>query len=311
MTALFPRSGRLEKSGPTACISNLFASFPPAKESGNPFITSEINHSFWQAAPRLFRAVAWVLLFGLAGLTGCESAASKKAKAAAPPVGRSASQAIQSRQNPVLFTGKTVVVPAPAKGQPQPPPIPVYAWPSGFERVAALPIYYRTPMGGADQDLDEIFRAELSKLLTLEVITISRAELLAVIGEEQIASTAIIPQKLVQFLQDKYAVQGIVFTDMPVYRPYRPLNIAVRSKLVQIPDMQILWSANGILDSAEPGIAASALQYAKRNLRGQTVGSADVILQSPRRYAAFVANGLFGTLPNTSPPPGEASPPQR
>ena len=249
----------------------------------------------------LFRVA--VLLLGLLALSGCETAASKKAHAPQPLPGRSAKQAIQSRQNPVLFTGKTIVPPGDS-GPPAPAPAPAFAWPPGFDRVAALPIYSPTPTGDAIQDIDEIFRAELSKLLPLEVVNVSRADLLTTIGEGQIASTAVIPLKLVQFLQKKYAVQGIVFTDMPVYRPYRPMNIE---------GMQVLWSANGILDSAEPGIAASALQYAERNLRGPGTGGAQLILQSPRRYAAFVANGLYGTLPSPtpSPTPGETKNPQR
>jgi len=241
--------------------------------------------------------------FFLLGLSGCETSTSKKSQAPQPLPGRSAEQAIQSRQNPALFTGKTSVT---SDDPGTPPPPPVFAWPPGFDRVAVLPIYSQTPTGGAINDLDGIFRAELSKLLPLEVVTVSRADLLASIGEEQIASTAVIPQKLLQLLQSKYAVQGVVFTDMPVYRPYRPINIAVRSKLVEIANLEILWSASGILDSAEPGIAASALQYAERNLHGPASGGGQLILQSPRRYASFVASGLYGTLPGQSSPLQEA-----
>lgn len=250
-----------------------------------------------------FRMAAIFLV--LLALSGCETSASKKSKAPEPLPGRSAKQAIQSRQSPDLFTGKTIVISGSGEAM---PPAPTFAWPPGFDRVAALPIYSTTPTGGVIQDLDQIFWAELAKLLPLEVVAVSRADLLATIGEAQIASTAVIPPKLVQFLQKKYAVQGIVFTDMPVYRPYRPINIGVRSKLVQIAGMQILWSANGILDSAEPGIAASALQYAERNLHGPGRVGAQLVLQSPRRYAAFVANGLYGTLP--TPATGEPNRPQ-
>jgi hypothetical protein len=254
----------------------------------------------------LFRVA--VIFLGLLALPGCETAASKKSKIPQPLPGRSAEQAIQSRQSPALFTGKTSLAPNSAGAA---APAPAFAWPPGFDRVAALPICSTTPTGGAIQDLDEIFRAELSKLLPLEVVTVSRADLLATIGEAQIDSTTVIPLKLVQFLQKKYAVQGIVFTDMPVYRPYRPINIGVRSKLVQISDMRVLWSASGILDSAEPGIAASALQYAEQNLHGPGGGGSQLVLQSPRRYAAFVANGLYGTLPSPHPSPSATNNLQR
>ena len=268
------------------------------------------DHGKRRIAERLspcFLLMAGILFLWLLGMSGCETAASKKARAPQPLPGRSAKQAIQSKQNPSLYEGKSYV--PNAKGEIV--PVPVFAWPPGFERVAALPIFNNTPTGGTLDALDEIFHSELSKVLPLEVVIVSRAELLDALGEEQFASTAIIPQKLIQYLKDKYAVQGVVFTDMPVYRPYRPINIAVRAKLVQIPDMQILWSASGILDSGEPGIAASALQYAERNLHGPCGGAAQLVLQSPRRYAAFVANGLYGTIPGPNPVPKESKSSQR
>ena len=252
---------------------------------------------------------AGILFLWLLGMSGCETTASKKNKAPNPLPARAAVQAFQSKQNPSLYTGKSYVAANGNKGT-DPVPSPVFAWPQGFERVAALPIYNTTPTGDSLDALDEIFHSELSKVLPLEIIIVSRADLLAALGTEQFASTAVIPQKLIQFLKDKYAVQGIIFTDMPVYRPYRPINIAVRSKLVQIPDMQILWSANGILDSGDPGIAASALQYADRNVHGPCGGTSQVILQSPRRYASFVANGLYGTLPGQAPSSGDAKTPR-
>ena len=255
--------------------------------------------------------LGFAFLFFLLGLGGCESATAKRNaenQAIALP-GRSGTMAINSQTNPALVNSKTYhttsnTTTSTKKGTTQQPTAPpLFSWPPGFDRVAMLPIYTRIPTGGATNDLDEIFRAELSKALPLEVIHVSRTDLLAAIGEDQIASTAIIPQKLIQFLQQKYAVQGVIFTDMPVYRPYRPVNIGIRCKLVKIPSMEIMWSADGILDSAEPGIASSAVEYARGNLKGPGKGGApELILQSPRRYAAFVAYGLFRTMPGVYQP---------
>lgn len=254
--------------------------------------------------------LGFAFLFFLLGLGGCQSATAKRNaqnQAIAVP-GRSGTMAINSQTNPALVNSKTYnttsnTTTSTKKGaQQQPTAPPPFSWPPGFDRVAMLPIYTRIPTGGATNDLDEIFRAELSKALPLEVIHVSRTDMLAAIGEDQIASTAIIPQKLIQFLQQKYAVQGVIFTDMPVYRPYRPVNIGIRCKLVKIPSMEIMWAADGILDSAEPGIAASAVEYARGNLKGPGKGAPELILQSPRRYAAFVAYGLYRTMPGVYQP---------
>lgn len=222
--------------------------------------------------------------------TACQN--SKKNIPPNPLPGRAMEQVIQAR------TSKNMVSPVTTYGPNGEEIItPVFSWPPGFLRVAWLPLYTQVPTGGSIQDLDSIFRAECSKVLPLEVIQISRAEMMRLLGEQAIASTDIIPAHFVRQLQEKYAIQGIIFTDLTVYRPYRPINIGVRAKLVQVPYMEILWSADGILDSAEPGIASSALNFAQRNLRGPETGMAQVILQSPRRYAAFAANALYGTLP--------------
>ncbi len=252
----------------------------------------------------IFSAIFCFAFFGCAG--GKDSQRSG-AVAPNPPHGRSADTAIKSQMAPSLSApGKGAVSHDPNSGLPAAP----FDWPPDFVRVAMLPIYTRVPTAGAVNDLDEIFRAELAKALPLEIVQISRSEMLAVVGAEQIESTSIVPQKLIQHLQAKHAVQGVVFTDMPLYRPYRPITIGVRSKLVHIPSMDIMWSADGILDSAEPGIAASAVTYALGNLKAPGKGAADVILQSPRRYAAFVAHGLYGTMPGQSPTPGQTNNPQ-
>lgn len=255
---------------------------------------------------RLFGTFLFLTIFCLV-LAGCENGKQTRKNgvdAPNPPHGRSADTAIKSQTSADFSGGKTIH--DPNAGMPAAP----FDWPPNFVRIAMLPIYTRVPTAGALTDLDEIFRAELAKALPLEIVTVSRLDLLAAIGVEQIESTSIIPQKLIQFLQAKYAVQGVVFTDMPVYRPYRPINIGVRSKLVHIPSMDIMWSADGILDSAEPGIAASAVAFALGNLKAPGKGSPDVILQSPRRYAAFVAHGLYGTIPGQAPTSGPANAPQ-
>jgi hypothetical protein len=78
---------------------------------------------------------------------------------------------------------------------------------------------------------------------------------------------------------------------------------------VDVKTMDILWMADGILDSAEPDIADMATSFSESGLQMRYIsdkipkgkqreqGSGNqIILQSPRLYAGFVAHEAFSSL---------------
>ncbi|MCS7009048.1 MAG: hypothetical protein NZL93_03805, partial [Chthoniobacterales bacterium] len=173
----------------------------------------------------IFLFLALVLAFMI---SGC---ATKVEKVASPLPGRTSQTAIKSRVSDKILQ-QPVFNPQQISGQGLPT---YYRWPRGFVRIAMLPIFTEVPTGGALDDLDQIFRAECAKLLDLEIVHVSRYDMLSLLGKEQIASTAIIPEFFLKRLREVYDVQGVLFTDLTIFRPYRPINIGVRAKLVQIP----------------------------------------------------------------------------
>ena len=182
-------------------------------------------------------------------------------------------------------------------------------WPAGMRRLAVLPIYSMRPIDQTQRDMDGIFRAELSKVVKYEIVQVSRTDMASLINREAVSSSEIIPASVIAMLRQKYGAEAVVFTDFTLFRPYRPLAIGVRSKIVDVKTMEILWMADGILDSAEPDVSEMATQFSDSGLqmryisnkipkgRQREQGSGNqIILQSPRLYAAFVAHEAFSSL---------------
>jgi hypothetical protein len=182
-------------------------------------------------------------------------------------------------------------------------------WPAGMRRLAVLPIYSTRPIDQTQRDMDGIFRAELSKVVKYEIVQVSRTDMASLINREAVSSSEIIPSSVMAMLRQKYGADAVLFTDFTLFRPYRPLAIGVRSKIVDVKTMEILWMADGILDSAEPDVSELATQFSDSGLQMRYVsdkipkgrqreqGSGNqIILQSPRLYAAFVAHEAFSSL---------------
>jgi hypothetical protein len=167
---------------------------------------------------------------------------------------------------------------------------------SSIRRVAVLPVHTTQNFSEAQRDFDAIFRGELGKMLRFEVVPVTRPELSAVLQREQITSYEDIPAELLLILRDKYGADAVLFTEVTHYRPYRPLAIGVRCKLLELASQRVIWSADSVLDSANVEVADAARIYAQTPTQ-TPFPSGNVVLQSPRRFAAFAAHHIFSTLP--------------
>ena len=198
------------------------------------------------------------------------------------------------------------------------PPQPVstgIVWPAGMRRLAVLPIHANRPIDDIQRDMDGIFRGELSKVVKYEIVQVPREEILKLTSREAVSSSSEIPADVIKALRQKYAADAVMFIDFTVFRPYRPIAIGVRAKIVDLRNMEVIWVADGILDTAEPDVAELATQFAGMGLnipyisptiqKGKSRESASgnqIILQSPRLFAGFVAHEAFATLAPPPPP---------
>ena len=172
-------------------------------------------------------------------------------------------------------------------------------------RVAVLPLSGDVQPADALREMDKTFHAEFNKPQVFEGVKVNRSELADIIHREQLSSTESIPQELILAVQQKYSAQAVLFTDITHYRPYRPISISVRTKLVSLKNNDVLWAIDSTFDSAEPSVAEAARKFSKLTEQNPVIlkaSDSSGVLLSPQRFARFVAREIFASLPQRALP---------
>jgi hypothetical protein len=183
--------------------------------------------------------------------------------------------------------------------------------PADLRRVVLLPIAggsVATPESVAA--LDPVFLAELQKQNRFEIVPLTREECLRHFRAEEFLSTAALPHDFMTRLRQDHAADAVMFVDLTVFKPYRPLAIGVRAKLATLGgDVRLLWTFDNVFAASEPAVANSARHHFLDSDRGGIPADpTQGVLQSPTRFASYVAAAAFATLPPvyTPPPPPPA-----
>lgn len=175
---------------------------------------------------------------------------------------------------------------------------PIERLPSYFNRVITLPCYL------ADEDnkmlayIDDIFNQELSQERIFETIRITPSQMKASFGVERVSSLSELPENFLRKLEDRTKANGVLFVDLHSYRPYRPMSLGVRAKLVDIKTGEFMWAIDETYDLGHASVIVGASIFQeKAQVRALSAKTSGSVLQSPRIFAKYVASTTFSTLP--------------
>lgn len=195
-------------------------------------------------------------------------------------------------------------------GPPLPPPVPDTNFfqsrlpdkSSRMVRVAMLPLSNAKFPPEALRHVAEALHAELSRKAIFEIVPVRGADLEAICGHRQISSVEQIPSELFDSLRERFGADGVLFTDITVFSPYRPLAIGVRAKLVDITSGAITWACDMSYDSGQPAVAETARAFQRRfsNPQRPIPDDGGSVLISPARFAKFAACAAFSSLDDSS-----------
>lgn len=172
--------------------------------------------------------------------------------------------------------------------------------PPNLRRVILMPLAAGTIASSESASaLDTVFLAQLQQENRFEVVPLTREECLRRFRAEEFVSTGVLPAGFMASLQRDFAADGVLFLDLTVYKPYRPLAIGVRAKLSTIsPDPRILWAFDNLFSSDDASVANAARHHAlEGDRRGVPADYTQAVLQSPSRFVSYVADATFATLP--------------
>ena len=167
-----------------------------------------------------------------------------------------------------------------------------------FRRVALLPMYSGSFPDQYVRALDAAFLSELSKRGLFEIVPVSRAQMELLFGERQFASTDTLPADALKRIEERCGVDGVLFTDLTHFSPYRPVSMGVRTKLVAAGTGQIRWAFDYVFDAGNTAVAEAAkrFQVASSNEHQPLTTDGGSILLSPMRFAKYVANETYASL---------------
>lgn len=170
--------------------------------------------------------------------------------------------------------------------------------PAYLTRIAVLPCHYSDQDSALLQYADETFQQELAGQRLFETVVVTPAKMKALFGTSRVYSAEELPENFLPTIAAATGANGVLFVDLHAYRPYRPLALGVRAKLVDLRSADFLWAIDETFDSARAEIQNSANLFQREsqvhNLSGRTGGS---VLSSPRAFAKYVAATTFSTLP--------------
>jgi hypothetical protein len=107
-----------------------------------------------------------------------------------------------------------------------------------------------------------------------------------------------LPENFLSKIEELTSANGVLFVDLSSYKPYRPLSLSAKAKLVDIKSGEFLWAIDETFDAGHANVIVGASMFQERKqvraLSKKTNGSA---LQSPRVFCKYIASTIFSTLP--------------
>lgn len=174
----------------------------------------------------------------------------------------------------------------------------VASLPATLQRVAVLPFHAGPDAVDFDAALQAVMLAELRKVGRFEVLEISAEELERVTGQRSLSLRGPVPVELVEHLWLTYRAEGVLQTDITVYRAYKPMALGLQMRLFQPLGNQMLWSLDELFDAGDRRVAIAARKYAEANIQqAYPLQSSYSGLFTPRRFCAYAAASAYGTLP--------------
>ncbi|MCX6953343.1 MAG: hypothetical protein NTV51_14410 [Verrucomicrobia bacterium] len=169
----------------------------------------------------------------------------------------------------------------------------------GVRRVVVLPVYGGTL---APQEtvagFDPVFIAALQRQNRFEVVPLSREECQRRFRVAEFSSVAALPHDFLTALKRQTAADAVLFVDITVFRAYRPLALGLRGKLATIDGSRLVWTFDDVFSADNPAVANSARHHNLTTDRGDVPADlSPAVLQSPARFADYVASAMFATLP--------------
>jgi hypothetical protein len=111
-----------------------------------------------------------------------------------------------------------------------------------------------------------------------------------------------LPRDLLEAVRSDFKADAVLLTEITAFRPYKPMLLGVRSRLIRLPGYRTLWACDEIFDAGDRTVSTGARKYAEHHLdQPYPLQSSYASLLSPQRFAGYVSQTLYESLPRRTP----------
>jgi hypothetical protein len=198
--------------------------------------------------------------------------------------------------------------------------------PADIKRVTVLPLAcenQRSDLRDGCETLDPILLGELIRAKKFEVVSASPDLVRNRTGRFTWTGTEVLPRDFFSALREAYGCDAVLFCQLTVFRPYTPLAIGWRMKLVDARTRQTIWAADDIVDAGQPAVRNGLARYRQTEVEtpdaerenpfnqlldlplsyaevrsSQASRENWIMRNSPQRFGQYAAAQLLTTLPS-------------
>jgi hypothetical protein len=170
-----------------------------------------------------------------------------------------------------------------------------------FRRVAVLPLAPAAANGDLPagcEALSPVLFEQVVQTKKFEAVPVDAAHLSQRMGRAQWTGREVLPTDFFAYLRREYDCDGVLFAELTAFRPYSPLAVGWRFKLVDARTGQVMWSADELFDAARPEVLRAAGHFDEGKPVFPMVTAKEwAVANSPRRFGRYSAAALLDTLP--------------
>jgi len=145
-----------------------------------------------------------------------------------------------------------------------------------------------------------VLQNELIQTRKFEVISVSAEVERRLTGQPAWNAAELLPEDFFTTLNDHFACDAVLFSELTTFRAYPPLAVGWRLRLVDTRSHRTLWAVDELFDAADPAVTSAARRYF-RNAQpapGRSAATADwVLVNSPRAFGQYAVAEVLNTLP--------------
>jgi hypothetical protein len=175
-------------------------------------------------------------------------------------------------------------------------------WPASVRRVAVLTAHDTSGLLQSEfvSTYDVSWRRSLDRSQRAEFIGVSPVSMTTWTGHASLASAGLIPAGFLERVARETGAQAVLFIDLNHIKPYPPLALGFRARLVDPATGTTIWMADELFDAGNADVARAARRYARE--QGSGVGDfAHGILQSPAHFSEYAFQAVASLLPPRTP----------